>query len=114
MVLAVAFSLAVGLNVLLGPYLREAVTLAVWYVPDRGMLIPLCYRMVGPLFFGIWLVMLNRWMLRRWPHLRDTSDKSLLSRIGSPDYIEHLAAIGVDAIEAHRLNHSWRAQSGAG
>jgi hypothetical protein len=96
-VITVAFVLAIGLNWLLGPYFREVAAWAVLHLPIDGSLIPFFYRMVGPAFFGFWLAILNGWMLRRWPHLRHTNDEALISRIGSPFYLERLAPIGVEA-----------------
>jgi hypothetical protein len=94
--LIAAFYCALGLNWLCGPYLREAVALVVWYLSDHGLLIPLSYRMAGPIICGLGLAMLNGWMLRRWPQTRDTSDAVLLYRIGCPYYLERLTAVGID------------------
>jgi hypothetical protein len=80
--------LASGLGWLLGSYLREALALALWHLPNNGMLVPLAYRMIGPLFSAFWPLLLHFWVLHRWPEIKDTSDKALLSRFGSPYYLE--------------------------
>jgi hypothetical protein len=94
--LFVALQIALGLNSLAGPYLRDALALVVWYLPDHGMLIPLTYRMAGPIIIWLGLMLLNAWILRRWPQTRDISDATLLSRIGSPYYLEQLTAGRID------------------
>ncbi len=88
-----AVGLAVGLSWFIGPYVREAVALAVIHLPVNGPLIPLSYRLAGPLLAGFCLAILNGWTLRRWRGLTDTSDEALLSRFGSPYYLERSTGV---------------------
>jgi hypothetical protein len=91
-----ACAFAWGLTWIATPHLREAVALVVQYLPVHGLLIPLSYRVVSPLFVQFCLTIFSCWMLRRWPQTNDTSDATLLARIGSPYYIERSPAVGID------------------
>jgi hypothetical protein len=93
---ATVFAAAVGLSAsagsLLAPYLRQAVALAVFRLPVYGPLIPICYALVSPVLCWSWFALLAGWIVRRSTDLlRDQTDEALLSRIGSPYYLERLA-----------------------
>ena len=82
---------------LLGPYLREAVAMAVIRLPVDGRLIPWFYRLVSPVSVPFWFAALNWWRVRRMTHFPwDVTDKTLLARIGSPYYVERLPIVGLD------------------
>jgi hypothetical protein len=87
---------ASGLTWIATPHLREAVALVVLHLPVHGLLIPLSYRVVSPLFVQFCLAIFSCWMFRRWPHANNTSDAALLARIGSPYYIERSSAVGTE------------------
>jgi len=97
-VFAVAVYLAAVAGWLLAPYLRMGVALAVFHLPVSGSLITLSYRLVSPFLSSFWFAMLTWWMVRRLTHFpRYETDEVLLSRIGSPYYLERLPVVGVDA-----------------
>ena len=48
---------------------RDAVAAVVWYLPDRSTLIPLCYRIPGPVILGFCWVIVNRWLVSHPPSL---------------------------------------------
>ena len=80
---------------LLAPYLREAVALAVYHLPVNGSLIWLFYGLASPFSCALWFEILALWIFRRSTHFpRDETDAELLSRIGSPYYLERSPVIG--------------------
>jgi hypothetical protein len=94
LVLLVVLYLIAMVGYLLAPYLRQGVALAVFHLPVYGSLIPLGYRLVNPFVCACLFMMLAWWLARRTTHFpREETDEELLSRIGSPYYLERLPAV---------------------
>jgi hypothetical protein len=87
-------------------FLRDAVALAVFHLPVYGSLIPILHRIVSPLFCALWFALLARWILGRLAYFpSEETDEELLARIGSPYFLEHLAAVGINETRADPMNH---------
>jgi hypothetical protein len=88
--------LAAEAGSLLAPYLREIVALAVYHFPVNGSLISLSYRLASPLLCAFWFEIVAWWIICQSTHFpRDETDEELLSRIGSPYYLERLPSVEV-------------------
>jgi hypothetical protein len=78
---------------LIGPYWREMIATLVWYLPERSMLIPLCYRIPNPLVLVVCFLLVKHCLLEDLSGLTDSGDEMLLSYFGSPYYIERAAQV---------------------
>lgn len=95
--LAVPVGLAGGSGWFLAPYFQEVEAWAVFHLPIPSSLIWLCYRLVSRVFTAFWFAMLARWIVSRLIRFPlDQTDEVLLSRIGSPYFLERLDLVGVD------------------